>query len=207
MEHKTEFARQALTRRHLLIAGITAIAASFVATPVFAQESDSVQIIFAGSQPVAYGAPGNFTGRVRVDPLFQADKNINVSGAYVTFEPGARSAWHTHPAGQRLVVVSGIGLTQQEGQPVQIIRPGDVVMCPPGVKHWHGAAPESAMTHLAITGNINGKTVDWMEKVTDEQYHASSWFLPSTQQKKRSPECTTNNLRQIPCLNASRRSP
>lgn len=87
MEHKTEFARQALTRRHLLIAGITAIAASFVATPVFAQESDSVQIIFAGSQPVAYGAPGNFTGRVRVDPLFQADKNINVSGAYVTFEP------------------------------------------------------------------------------------------------------------------------
>jgi len=92
MEHKTEFARQALTRRHLLIAGITAIAASFVATPVFAQESDSVQIISAGSQPVAYGAPGNFTGRVRVDPLFQADKNINVSGAYVTFEPGARSA-------------------------------------------------------------------------------------------------------------------
>lgn len=96
----------------------------------------------------------------------------NVSGAYVTFEPGARSAWHTHPAGQRLIVTSGVGLTQQECQPVQVIRAGDVVSCPAGVKHWHGAAPGSAMTHLAITGIVDGKSVDWKELVTDEQYHA-----------------------------------
>jgi quercetin dioxygenase-like cupin family protein len=95
----------------------------------------------AGSQIAVYGPAENFTGRVRVDPLFKADNDIRVSAAYVTFEPGARSAWHTHPAGQRLIVTSGVGLTQQEGQPVQVIRTGDVVSCPAGVKHWHGAAP------------------------------------------------------------------
>jgi quercetin dioxygenase-like cupin family protein len=94
----------------------------------------------AGSQNAVYGPAENFTGRVRVDPLFKPDNDISVSGAYVTFEPGARSAWHTHPAGQRLIVTSGVGLTQQEGQPVQVIRTGDVVSCPAGVKHWHGAA-------------------------------------------------------------------
>ena len=124
----------------------------------------------AGSQSVVFGAAENFTGKVMVTPLFQADNDINTSGAYVTFEPAARSAWHTHPAGQRLVVVSGVGLTQIEGQPIQTIRPGDVVFCPPNVKHWHGATPNSVMTHLAITGVINGKNVEWMEKVTDEQY-------------------------------------
>jgi len=134
------------------------------------QQSATVQIAAAGSQQPVYGAVENFTGRVRVDPLFPADKEINASAAYVTFEPGARSAWHTHPAGQRLIVTSGIGLTQQEGQPIQIIRPGDVVSCPPGVKHWHGAAPNSAMTHLAVTGIADGKSVEWMEKVSDEQY-------------------------------------
>ncbi|ERK09004.1 hypothetical protein L579_1371 [Pantoea sp. AS-PWVM4] len=139
-------------------------------TLAFAAEA---QIIApAGSQNALYGTAENFTGRVRVDPLFQPDHGIEVSGAYVTFEPGARSAWHTHPAGQRLIVTAGVGLTQQEGQPIQIIRPGDVVFCPPGVKHWHGAAPGSAMTHLAITGRVNGTNVNWMEKVTDEQYHA-----------------------------------
>lgn len=136
------------------------------------EQNPAVHIAAAGSQKAVYGSAENFTGRVRVDPLFQPDKAINVSGAYVTFEPGARSAWHTHPAGQRLIVTSGSGLTQQEGQPVQVIRPGDVVLCPPGVKHWHGAAPGSAMTHLAVTGNVDGKSVNWMEKVTDEQYHA-----------------------------------
>jgi quercetin dioxygenase-like cupin family protein len=132
----------------------------------------SENITRAGSQKPAFGPAENFTGRVRVDPLFQADKDIPVSGAYVTFEPGARSAWHTHPAGQRLIVTSGVGLTQQQGRPVQIIRPGDVVYCPPGIRHWHGAAPDSAMTHLAVTGIVDGKSAKWMEKVTDEQYSA-----------------------------------
>lgn len=137
-----------------------------------AEQNPAVHIAPAGSQNAVYGPAENFTGRVRVDPLFKPDNDISVSGAYVTFEPGARSAWHTHPAGQRLIVTSGVGLTQQEGQPVQVIRAGDVVSCPAGVKHWHGAAPGSAMTHLAITGIVDGKSVNWMEKVTDEQYHA-----------------------------------
>lgn len=132
----------------------------------------AVTITPAGSQKPLAGPANNFTGQVRVDPLFSADEGINVSAAYVTFEPGARSAWHSHPAGQRLIVTSGVGLTQQEGQPVQRIRVGDVVICPPGVKHWHGATSDSAMTHLAVTGNVNGKNVDWMEKVTDAQYRA-----------------------------------
>ncbi|TFZ05713.1 cupin domain-containing protein [Ramlibacter henchirensis] len=134
--------------------------------------SAAQQITPAGSQPSAAGRAEYFTGRVRVDPLWPADPGINASGAYVTFEPGARSAWHTHPAGQRLVVMSGVGLTQEQGKPVQVIRPGDVVWCPPNVKHWHGAAPGTAMTHLAVTGTLDGRNVTWMEKVGDEQYKA-----------------------------------
>lgn len=130
-----------------------------------AEQNSAVHIAQAGSQNAVFGPAENFTGRVRVDPLFKPDNDIRVSGAYVTFEPGARSAWHTHPAGQRLIVTSGVGLTQQEGQPVQVIRAA-------GVKHWHGAAPGSAMTHLAITGVVDGKSVNWKELVTDEQYHA-----------------------------------
>jgi len=130
------------------------------------------QITRAGEQPSAIGPADYFTGRARVDPLFTASESINASGAYVTFEPGARSAWHTHPAGQRLVVTAGVGLTQEWGKGVQVIRPGDVVWCPPGVKHWHGATPTTAMTHLAVTGSVDGKSVTWMEKVTDEQYSA-----------------------------------
>ena len=130
------------------------------------------QISRAGSQASTAGPSETFTGHVRVDPLFRATPEVNASGAYVTFEPGARSDWHTHPAGQRLVVVSGVGLTQQEGRPVQEIRPGDVIVCPPGVKHWHGAAPTTAMTHLAVTGVVDGKSVTWLEKVTDDQYNA-----------------------------------
>ncbi|MFJ7793868.1 cupin domain-containing carboxymuconolactone decarboxylase family protein [Pseudomonas sp. NPDC096950] len=126
------------------------------------------QIRRAGTQASATGPAEHFSGKVRVDPLFPASGEINASGAYVTFEPGVRSAWHTHPAGQRLVVISGVGLTQEWGKPVQEIRPGDVIVCPPGVKHWHGAAPTSAMTHLAVTGVVDGKSVQWLEKVTDE---------------------------------------
>ncbi len=143
------------------------------ATPL-AQAGDAAmqQIARAGTQTSAAGPAENFTGRVRVDPLFPANNEIQASGAYVTFEPGARSAWHTHPAGQRLVVVSGVGLTQEWGKPVQEIRPGDVIVCPPGIKHWHGAAPTTAMTHLAVSGVLDGKAVEWMEKVTDDQYDA-----------------------------------
>lgn len=130
------------------------------------------QISRAGSQASVAGPSDYFTGRVRVDPLFPATDEINASGAYVSFEPGARSAWHTHPAGQRLLVTSGVGLVQEWGKPMQEIRPGDVIVCPPGVKHWHGAAPTSAMTHLAVTGSVDGKSVQWLEKVTDEQYSA-----------------------------------
>ncbi|VVO39519.1 cupin domain-containing carboxymuconolactone decarboxylase family protein [Pseudomonas fluorescens] len=136
------------------------------------------QISRAGSQASVAGPADYFTGRVRVDPLFPATDEINASGAYVSFEPGARSAWHTHPAGQRLVVTSGLGLVQEWGKPMQEIRPGDVIVCPPGVKHWHGAAPTSAMTHLAVTGAVDGKSVQWLEKVTDEQYSARVSVAP-----------------------------
>jgi quercetin dioxygenase-like cupin family protein len=134
--------------------------------------AEAQQISRAGDQPSAAGPAEHFTGLVRVVPVWPADKNINASGGLVTFEPGARSAWHTHPAGQRLMVTIGVGLTQEWGKPVQVIRPGDVVWCPPGVKHWHGAAPGTAMTHLAVTGTVDGRNVTWMEKVTDEQYNA-----------------------------------
>jgi len=123
-----------------------------------------------GSQPSTPGPAEHFTGDVRVQPLFAAEDTAPYTGAYVTFQPGARSAWHTHPAGQRLVVTDGVGRTQQEGGPVEEIRAGDVVWCPPGVKHWHGAAPDSAMTHLALTSLRDGQGVQWLDKVTDEQY-------------------------------------
>jgi len=131
------------------------------------------QISRAGTQTSVTGSADYFTGQVRVDPLFPASSEINASAAYVTFEPGARSAWHTHPAGQRLVVVSGVGLTQEWGKPVQHIHPGDVVICPPGVKHWHGATATAAMTHLAMSGAVDGKSVEWLEHVSDEQYSAA----------------------------------
>jgi quercetin dioxygenase-like cupin family protein len=126
------------------------------------------QITPAGAQPSEAGPAEFFTGRVRIDRVWPADENINAAGALVTFEPGTRSAWHTHPAGQRLYVVSGVGLTQERGKPVQVIRPGDA----PNVRHWHGATPTTAMTHLAVTGTLQGSNVNWMEKVSDEQYNA-----------------------------------
>ena len=132
---------------------------------------DGQRITRAGAQPSAAGPDTFFTGRVRVDPLWEADAGLNASGAMVTFEPGARSAWHTHPAGQRLVVTSGVGRTQVWGEPVQEIRPGAVVWCKAGVKHWHGAGSTTAMSHLAVTGTADGKNVEWMEKVSDAQYN------------------------------------
>lgn len=128
------------------------------------------QIVRAGTQASIAGPERFFTGRARIDPIWPADEHINTSGALVTFDPGARSAWHTHPAGQRLLVTSGVGLTQEWGKPIRVIRPGDVVWCPPGVKHWHGAAPDTAMPHMAITATLDGKNVNWLEKVSDEQY-------------------------------------
>ena len=125
-----------------------------------------------GSQPSGKGSPQYFTGMVRVDPLFDAPDPARVVSASVTFEPGARTAWHTHPLGQTLIVIAGRGRVQREGGPVEEIRPGDVVWIPPGEKHWHGAAPTTAMTHIAIQEKIDGKTVDWLEPVSDEQYGA-----------------------------------
>ncbi len=124
----------------------------------------------AGSQPSGKGPAEYFTGAVRVDPLFKAPDPAQVVGAAVTFEPGARTAWHTHPLGQTLIVTAGLGWVQREGGPVEEIRPGDVVWFPPGLKHWHGATATTGMTHIAIQEAQDGKTVDWMEQVSAEQY-------------------------------------
>ena len=125
-----------------------------------------------GAQPSGEGPKEWFTGTVRVDPLFQANAPARAAGASVTFEPGARTAWHTHPLGQTLIVISGCGRAQREGGPIEEIKPGDVVWFPPGEKHWHGAAPTTAMTHIAIQENLNGQVVDWLEKVSDDQYQS-----------------------------------
>jgi quercetin dioxygenase-like cupin family protein len=129
-----------------------------------------MKITRVGSQPSGKGPTDWFTGTVRVDPLFQAPDPALVSGTCVTFEPGARTAWHTHPLGQTLIVVSGAGWVQRNGGPVEDIRPGDVVWFEPGEKHWHGATATTAMSHIAIQEKQDGKVVDWMEHVTDEQY-------------------------------------
>lgn len=125
-----------------------------------------------GSQPSSKGPADWFTGTVRIDPLFQAQELARAAGASVTFEPGARTAWHTHPLGQTLIVTAGYGLAQRWGSPIEVIRPGDVVWFPPGEKHWHGAASTTAMTHIAIQEHLDGKVVDWMEHVSDTQYQA-----------------------------------
>ncbi len=126
----------------------------------------------SGSQPSTKGAAEYFTGAVRIDSLFQAPDPARVVGASVTFEPGARTAWHSHPLGQTLVVTAGCGRVQRWGGDIQEIRPGDVIWTPPGEKHWHGAAPTTAVTHTAIQEQRDGKTADWMEQVSDEQYQA-----------------------------------
>ena len=128
----------------------------------------------AGSQPSAKGPAEYFTGSVRIDTPFKGDAPARIGGATVTFEPGARTAWHTHPLGQTLIVTSGCGRVQREGGPIEEIRPSDVIWFPPGEKHWHGAGPTTAMTHIAIAEALDGKTVTWMEHVTDQQYSAKS---------------------------------
>lgn len=125
-----------------------------------------------GTQPSGQGPAEWFTGAVRIDPLIKTDAPARVQGASVTFEPGARTAWHTHPLGQNLIVTAGCGWAQRWGGPVEQIRPGDVVWFPPGEKHWHGATATTAMTHLAIQEALDGKAVDWLEQVSDEQYRA-----------------------------------
>jgi len=129
-----------------------------------------MEIKRVGSQPSTKGPADWFTGTVRIDPLFQAKAPARVVGASVTFEPGARTAWHTHPLGQTLIVTSGCGWVQREGGSIEEIRPGDVILFPPGEKHWHGATPSNDMTHIAIQEALDGKVVDWMEQVSDEQY-------------------------------------
>jgi quercetin dioxygenase-like cupin family protein len=129
-----------------------------------------MEIKRAGSQASIKGPADWFTGTVRIDPLFQAPKPAHVQGASVTFEPGARTAWHTHPLGQTLIVTAGCGWTQRWRGPVEEIRPGDVVWFSPGEKHWHGAAPMTSMTHIAIQEELDGKVVEWLEKVSNEQY-------------------------------------
>jgi quercetin dioxygenase-like cupin family protein len=134
------------------------------------QDSQTITITRSGSQPSRKGPAEYFTGSVRIDPLFQAKDPSRTSGSRVTFEPGARSAWHTHPLGQTLIVTAGTGRVQRWGGPIEEIWPGDVVWIPPGQKHWHGASPTTAMTHIAIQEEVGGKNVDWMEHVSDEQY-------------------------------------
>jgi quercetin dioxygenase-like cupin family protein len=132
--------------------------------------SQDMKLVRHGTQASTRGPAQNFTGSVRVDPLFGANSPSRSTGAYVTFEPGARSAWHSHPLGQTLVVTAGVGRVQSWGGVVQELRHGDVVWTPPNVKHWHGASPTNAMTHMAISEQMDGKAVTWMEKVSDEQY-------------------------------------
>ncbi len=132
-----------------------------------------MEIIKAGSQPSAKGPEDWFTGSVRIDPLFQPNESRRAAAATVTFEPGARTAWHTHPLGQTLIVTSGCGWVQREGGPVEEVYPGDIVWIEANEKHWHGATASNGMTHIAIQESLNGKVVDWMEKVTDQQYNNS----------------------------------
>jgi quercetin dioxygenase-like cupin family protein len=141
------------------------------APPVASSEdSQTISITRSGSQPSAKGPAEYFTGSVRVDPLFKPNDPSRTSGALVTFEPGARTAWHTHPLGQILIVTAGSGWVQQWGGPIEEIRQGDVVRIPPGQKHWHGATATTGMTHIGIQEQLDGKAVEWMEKVSDEQH-------------------------------------
>jgi quercetin dioxygenase-like cupin family protein len=126
-----------------------------------------------GSQPSAKGSPEYFSGTVRIDPLYEAPAPARLVAVSVTFEPGARTAWHTHPLGQTLIVTSGSGFTRCSDGDSKEIRPGDVIWCPPGEKHWHGAAPNTAMTHIALVEALDGKTVEWMDKVTDAEYQTA----------------------------------
>ena len=162
--HETNLSRRSSLK---VMAGL-AVTALGVSPPASAEQNMEIKRV--GTRPSTKGPADWFTGSVRIDPLFDAPDPGRSGGASVTFEPGARTAWHTHPLGQTLIVTGGCGWAQREGGPVDEIRPGDVVWFPPGEKHWHGATATTAMTHIAIQEKLNGKAVDWMEKVTDEQY-------------------------------------
>ncbi|UQZ90557.1 cupin domain-containing protein [Deltaproteobacteria bacterium Smac51] len=158
-------------RKARLIPALALIISMGMAGQALSQNSGQQFIYKSGAQASARGPADFFTGQVRIDPLFAAQEPFPVGGAYVTFEPGARSHWHTHPIGQHLVVVSGVGRTGTADGHVEEIKAGDVVWCPPQIRHWHGAAPDTAMTHMALTGVADGRNVEWMEPVTDEQYN------------------------------------
>lgn len=131
----------------------------------------SMKIMRAGSQPSVCGPTDYFTGQVRIDPLFTFEAPGRTGSALVTFEPGARTAWHTHPAGQALIVTAGMGRVQREGGPIEVIRPGDVICFAAGEKHWHGASPDTAMSHIAVHESLDGSPVTWLEQVIDDDYH------------------------------------
>lgn len=160
--------------RRLVVTMVSVVSLSAFAAPAAAvapADAPTLKITRAGSVASLKGAvPANFTGAVRVDMLHSPQSPWHSSAAYVTFEPGARTVWHTHPLGQLLIVTAGVGLVQIEGQPVETIRPGDSVWIPAGAKHWHGAAPTTGMTHIAITESLDGQNVKWLEPVTDAQY-------------------------------------
>jgi quercetin dioxygenase-like cupin family protein len=149
---------------------VLALSLSILSFDLSAQDTQALTVTRHGSQPSAKGPADFFTGTVRVDGAFKAAAPGRVSGATVTFEPQARTAWHTHPLGQTLIVTAGQGLVQEWSKPIQIIKPGDTVWIPPGVKHWHGATPATGMTHVAIVELKDGKSVDWMEQVSDQDY-------------------------------------
>jgi quercetin dioxygenase-like cupin family protein len=162
-----------ITRRRMLAAtaGVAVLASvNGGSAQNAALRRTNMEIKRSGVEPSRKGAAEWFTGAVRIDPLFQAPDPARVSAGSVTFEPGARTAWHTHPLGQTLIIASGLGWVQKEGGPIEEVHPGDVVWFPPGLKHWHGASPTAAMTHIAIQESLDSKNVDWLEKVSDEQY-------------------------------------
>jgi quercetin dioxygenase-like cupin family protein len=171
---------QRVVKRRSVLLGAAGLALLASARSCFAQapavndltmaRNGTMDIKRNGSRPSGKGPEAWFTGTVRIDPMFQVGDPIRFSGGQVTFEPGARTMWHTHPLGQTLIVTSGLGWVQCDGGPTEEIRPGDVIWFSPGEKHWHGATATTAMTHIAITESLNGKNVDWMEKVSDEQY-------------------------------------
>ena len=148
----------------------TTSAVGLIATGAMAEDATSVQVTHPGTHASATGPAEYFTGAVRIDSPFKSSGAARVGGATVTFEPGARTAWHTHPLGQTLIVTAGVGLVRHWNGPIQVIRPGDTVWIPPGVKHWHGASARMGMTHIAIAESLDGKVVDWLEKVSDDQY-------------------------------------
>jgi quercetin dioxygenase-like cupin family protein len=166
-----------VTRRYLFgLTGMGLLATSgpglaqILITDVTERRKATMDIKRNGSRPFTNAPEAYFSGAVRVEPVFQVGEPVRLNGGSVTFEPGARTAWHTHPLGQTLIVTAGLGWVQTAGGPIEEIRPGDVVWFPPGEKHWHGATPTTAMTHIAVQESLNGKNVDWLEKVSDEQY-------------------------------------